>query len=266
VSGSALQAWYVYSVLPAAAAAPPALQLPGPPVAAVPVGAFTVLTSLVNRALFDAEHTANRTADPEWMAGWMQAHHAVNAAATAAGPCLPLAFGALFSSLEVLAEWLAPRQAALLRTLAQVSRQTEWALSVQEDATLHDQWLDQADPTLRRLAQAAARAGAGTAFLIARQRQGAAVTARAASLAAAAATIEQHLREAGFEIVAEPARADLPHWTVLERGDPDRRSLLRVRLEKLAAELAPSGLSLRLTGPWPAYRAARAATEETVNG
>jgi HPt (histidine-containing phosphotransfer) domain-containing protein len=119
---------------------------------------------------------------------------------------------------------------------------------------------------LRRLAQAAARAGAGTAFLIARQRQGAAVTARAASLAAAAATIEQHLREAGFEIVAEPARADLPHWTVLERGDPDRRSLLRVRLEKLAAELAPSGLSLRLTGPWPAYRAARAATEETVNG
>ncbi len=266
MSGSALQAWYVYSILPAAAAAPAASQLPGPPVAAVPVGAFTVLTSLVNRALFDADHKANRTADPEWMAGWMQAHHAVNAAATAAGPCLPLAFGALFSSLELLGEWLAPREAALLVALAKVARQTEWALSVQEDAPLHEAWLDQADPTLRRLAQAAARAGAGTAFLIARQREGAAIAARAASIAAAASRTEQLLGEAEFELVAEPARAGLPHWTVLERCDANHRGGLRGLLEKFAAELAPSGLSLRLTGPWPAYRAARAATEETVNG
>jgi len=261
MSSDLTQAWYVYCVLPAAAAAPPETgRLQGAPVAAVPVGAFTVLTSLVPRALFDESHPANKTDDPAWMAACMQAHHDVNAAATASGPCLPLAFGALFSSLDLLRGWLAPREGALRAALAQVAAQTEWALALQEDVGRHAAWLDRHDPAMRRLSDAAVGAGAGTAFLLSRQRDKARGTARAASIAAAAERVEEWLARASLGVVAEAARAGLPHWTVLEPLDPERPDRLPRRLEPLADELAPTGLTLRLTGPWPAYRAARAAT------
>jgi hypothetical protein len=238
-----------------------------PPVEAVPVGAFTVLTSLVSRAEFDAADPANRTADPDWMAHWTQAHHAVNLAATGAGPCLPLAFGVLFSSLDLLRDWLAPRAAALQAALATAVRQTEWALSVQEDAALHAAWLEQHDPALRRLADTVRDAGTGTAFLLSRQLERARAVSRAAAMQAVAERIEAWLKAADLLTVAEPPRAGLPRWTVLEPRAQPQAGALPARLEALAAELAPTGILLRLTGPWPAYHAARAATEqETTHG
>ena len=262
------QAWYVYSVLPAGdIILPEAGVLPETRVEALSFGPVTVLASLVPRALFDRENAANQTADPAWMAARIEAHHAVNAAATEAGPCLPLAFGALFSSLQLLADWVAPRTASLQAALAQLAGKAEWALTLREDAAVHAAWLDRHDAVLRRLTEAAAAAGDGTAFLMVRRLEKARAAARQSHLAATVTTVAERLAKAGFRILDEPWQPELPSWTILLPTQPGfEPDSLSQRVQALAADLAPGGLSLRLSGPWPAYAFARAAlAEETAH-
>jgi hypothetical protein len=266
MTADSAQAWYTYSVLPASAGAPAGDGvLPGAPVEALRFGPLTVLGSLIPRALFDSGNSANRTADPAWMAARVEAHHAVNVAASQAGACLPLAFGALFSSLDLLGQWLQPRSATLLKALEQAAGQTEWALSLQEDATAHAAWLDREDPALKRLAEAAATAGEGTAFLLARRQDKARTKARSEHIDAVAATVETRLEAAGLGLLHEAPRDGLPGWTLLI-PKPTPANQPAEQILGLTAELEPSGLSLRLSGPWPAYAFARAAlAQEAVD-
>jgi hypothetical protein len=271
VTVEAAQAWYVYGVLPADAAAGilaptpdpegvPLGVLPGAAVQALGFGSIAVLASLVPRALFDRAHVANRTADPEWMAARIAAHHAVNATAAARGPCLPLAFGALFSSLDLARAWFAPREAALLAALARVAGRAEWALSLQEDAPAHAAWLDRHDPALRVLVGTIADASEGTAFLMARRLEKLRAAARRSHLEAVAALVAAKLEAGGCEVLAEPPRPALPGWTILAPHDP-ADPLPPPLAAALAGPIAP-GLTLRLTGPWPAYAFARLALAE----
>ena len=265
------QAWYIYSVLPAGdVVMPDEGVLPQVRVEALPFGQVTVLASLVPRALFDRESAANRTADPEWMAARLQAHHAVNVAATAVAQCLPLAFGVLFSGLDRLGDWITPREPALLTALAQVARQTEWALSLQEDAAAHTAWLERHDPGVCRLAEAVAAAGEGTAFLMARRLDKARASACLTHIDAVAKAVVMQLTDAGFGVLDEPRQSALPAWTVLVPSQPaqapDRLDSLPECVQALAADMAPAGLSLRLSGPWPAYAFARAALSEAASG
>jgi hypothetical protein len=252
---SADQAWYVYCVVPAAYRAPlPDAILPATSIEALTFGPLTVLASLVSRSLFDQANAAHRTADPDWMAARVQAHHAVNVAATRAGPCLPLTFGALFSSLDLLRDWLAPRQGTLCDALAQAGELTEWTLALHEEPAAHAAWLDSHDPALCKLVDEAARAGEGTAFLLERRLDKARRMTRSQNLADLAAHVSSKLAEAGCTVLPEPPRQGLPHWTVLARD-----AGLPVLAASLDARLPPGCLSLRLTGPWPAYGFARAA-------
>ncbi len=255
---------YVYCVLPAGAAAP-AVEgiLPNTPVTALPAGELTALASRVPRALFDRTNPSHRTAEPDWMAARVAAHHAVNVAATASGPCLPMAFGVLFSQREGLLAWLAAKQAALTAALAQVAGQSEWGLSLQQDAAATAAWLEQHDPDLRALAAAAAGAGEGTAFLMARRRDKARGLAERALIRDHAEALIQGLTARGFRVLAEPNGAQgLPAWTVFT---PTNAGPLAESVKPLAAEMAPAGLSLRVTGPWPNYAFARTALAAEAN-
>jgi hypothetical protein len=247
-------AWYVYAVLPAEHAASPAEGvMPGSRVEALPMGRLTVLAGRVPRGLFDSADPGNRTGDPDWMAERLAAHHGV---VGAAGPCLPMAFGTLFSGLSLLRGWLAPRVDVLLAALRQAGRQTEWALTVQEDATALAGWTDAIDPAVNELSRAMAGAGQGTAFLMARRLDKARAAARQRHLAAVPAIVEACAEDAGLGLLPERARDGLPAWTALLPND--RPDALRALLRDLSQRLPP-GLSPRHTGPWPAYAYARAA-------
>ncbi len=255
------QAWYIYCVVPAAADAPAAEGiLPGSHLEAVAANGVTVLASLVPRAFFDESDPASRTADPDWMAARVEAHHAVIAAAAAAGPCLPLAFGALFSSLDLLRDWIGPRTDALCSGLNHVAGHAEWVLLLQEDGAAHVAWLDRHDPDLRRMAETVAAAGEGTAYLLLRRLDKARGAARTRHLDAIAATVGKWIGDAGFQIHADRARAGLPAWSSLIPDDATQA--LSDRAALLAADLAHAGLSLQLSGPWPAYAFARGALSE----
>ena len=268
---SPTEAWYVYGLSPAGGGGPGGEAiLPDSRVEALDLGRFAALASRVRRALFDRADPTHRTSEPDWMSARVRAHHAVNAAAAAAGPFLPLAFGTLFSSLDPLRDWLAPREAALRDAMARVADRAEWSLSMHIDWAAHSAWLDSHDRGLRDLTAAMEAAGQGAAFLHARRLDRARGTARAAHLAEAAAAVAATLRQAALDHadlhvidetsgVAAPTQTG-PTWSVLAPRAADRATPAWGRsFAPLAAELAPAGLSLRLTGPWPAYAFARAA-------
>jgi hypothetical protein len=169
----------------------------------------------------------------------------------------------LFSQRNGLAAWLAAKQSALTAALAEVAGQSEWGLSLQQDAASVAAWLEQHDPALRALAAAAEGAGEGTAFLMARRRDKARGLAERALIRQHAEAIAQGLTTRGFRVLAEPNGAEgLPGWTVFTPADSGP---LSDHVEQLAAEMAPTGLSLRVTGPWPNYAFARTALAEEAN-
>lgn len=250
-------AWYVYAVLPADRTAPKvAAILPDTAIEAVPFHPLTILVSRVPRALFEAADPAARTADPDWMAERITAHHEVIAAAAASGPCLPLMFGALFSSPDLLSGWLAPRVATLQATLDQVATQTEWALSVREDPDTLAEWLDRHDEAVAGHRTAMASAGEGKAFLMTRRLKSLRAEARKAQIEEAAKTVADALTLAGVGVLTESPRGGLPNWTLVLPND--RPNALSATMPALHGGMPP-GLSLRLSGPWPAYAFARQA-------
>jgi len=243
-------ALYAYAVLPAGAGVPQGAPgiLPDATFALVAAEGCAALVSPVPRAPF-TEGPDCRTGDPAWIAARAQGHHETVAALAACGPVLPLAFGALFSSPEPLGAWLAAREERLVAALAEVSACTEVSARLEEDAQGHAAWLDAHDPGLRALRERAAGAGAGTAFLLGRTRERKLAAARAARHEAVAGELvtrlRQYARALPGEMTALVRQADVP--------------ALCADLARIAADLAGTGLALRVVGPWPAYAYARAA-------
>jgi hypothetical protein len=113
-----VDALYAYAVVPEGsrlpAGAPPIL--PGARHVLVAGGGCAALVSPVPRAPFQPG-PAGRLGDPDWLAERARAHRGAVAAAAAAGPVLPLAFGAIFAGPGALAAWLEARGARLRAAL-----------------------------------------------------------------------------------------------------------------------------------------------------
>jgi hypothetical protein len=251
-------ALYAYGVLPAGAPLPAAAPiLPGAAAALVQEGDLSALVSPVPREAFEAG-TDCRMTDPAWVAERASAHHAMLAAAATHGPVLPLAFGALFSSEAPLRAWLRGSAVALQDALVAIAGCEEWSLTLTEDEPAHAAWLGEAHEGLRRMAAEAAAAPPGTAFLLERRRDRALAAARAEHRQQAATEAAGLLSEAARTVeLSPPQQGRVAAWSALvarqARGELERSVMA------LAETLAPTGLGLRLTGPWPAYAFARGA-------
>ncbi|MFB9971707.1 GvpL/GvpF family gas vesicle protein [Pseudoroseomonas cervicalis] len=244
-------AWYAYAVLPAAARAPrlPGI-LPEAGVVSLPAGAVAVLASPVPRAAFAEEAARDHARDPAWLAARAAAHHAVIMAAT---PCLPFAFGALFSGTAPLLDWAARRGADLAEALERLDGRAEWSLQLEAEPEAQDAHLCATAPELAALRQRIDGAGPGTAFLLRRRLEQLLPGARHAHLAGAVEALAGLVEEAGLERLPEalPGRLSI-------LADDDALAALRPALEEFGEALAGTGLALRLSGPWPAYGFARA--------
>ena len=251
-------AWYVYAVMPEGQAAPPGCGVAEAGMVVVPQSGLSALASVVPRALFAADAAESRTGDPDWIAVCATRHHDVVERAMVSGPCLPFGFGTLFASTERLKIFLATRASALREALARVESCREWAVTLLEDAAAHAAWLRAHDPGLRDLAARAEAAGPGTGFLLGRRLETALGHARAAHAAAAAARVGAMLAAAPARLQTEERGNGAPGWSLLVRAEDS----LGPTLEAIAAQLDGTGLSLRVTGPWPPYGFARAALQE----
>jgi hypothetical protein len=217
-------AWYVYAVIQPDQAAPSVSGvLPGLEIEVLPFRPVAILASRVRREIFDAASPFSRTGDADWLAERTAAHHAV---IHATGPCLPMRFGALFSSLGALQAWLAPRVNVLRPALAQAAQLTEWMLTLREDPERVSPWLETGVQAERR-----------------------------ADLARTEAAVAGWAQASRLALLADIGLGGLPAWTVLVPRDRTRQM---ANGGNLPANL-PDGLSLHLSGPWPAYGLAAAA-------
>jgi len=246
-------ALYAYAVVGPDAGLPPIQSL-----ALVAAEGVAAVVGEVDRLAFEPGPGC-RTSDPDWVASAAAAHHAVVAACVPVGPALPLAFGALFSGAAPLQAWLSARAAALREALDAVAECEEWGLALTEDATAHAAWLEVHDPGLRDLAAAAERASEGTRFLLDRRRSRTLTALRGARHRAlgdrVAAILAGHARQSA----AAPAAPALSWTGLVPRA---AAAALRADLATAARDLADSGMTLALSGPWPAYAFAREALRD----
>jgi hypothetical protein len=275
MSACADPAWYVYAVLPDAAEPAPSSAraitratagvwragggiLPGASLGLVASAGLAALVSVVSRGAFIAGDPASQAADPDWVAARAAAHHGVVSQALAAQECLPLGFGTLFGSAERLRQWLATNEAALRRALADIAHRREWAATLTGDDDARAAWLRANDPGLQARQDAAAKAGPGAAYLLARQLDRAVLAARAAQDASLRTQLCAQFAESGWRVRAEPGAAS---WSLLT---PKAEDVARA-LQAEAARLGPMGLALRVTGPWPPYAFARQSWQEPAH-
>jgi len=177
---------HAYAVVPADAPVPAAARhvLPDVGVELVAAGPVAAVVSPVPRSAFTEPCSAEVTAARGL------GHHAVVAAAAACGPCLPLAYGAVFSSAGPLRAWLSGRAESLSAALAELGSAAEWTATVEEASAGHAALLETADAELAALGEALRAATPGTAYLLARKRERVQVARRADRLAAVVAQAE----------------------------------------------------------------------------
>ena len=255
-------AWYVYAVLPAGDPRPvPAGDaiLPCAAVETLCAAGLAAVASLVPAHLFTDAAAENGAADPAWVAARAASHHGVVQALHACGTCLPLGFGTLFASAAGVRDWLTRHQAGLRAGLARLEGQDEWGLTLQLDQAVFTDWAARGDAGLAALAEAAARATGGTAFLLGKRFSRARQAAGEAAFPALLAALEQVFAACGARPRAErPAPGVQASWSLLL---PHGQTLHACHADA-AARWAQAGVSLRLTGPWPPYAFARAALEQ----
>jgi len=252
---SGAEALYAYAVIPAGAPAPvaPRHVLPDVGVELVRAGPVAAIVSPVPCSAFttpcDAEATAARGLG----------HHAVVAAAAASGPCLPLAYGALFSSATPLLAWLSARAERLSAALSELGSAAEWTAIVEEDSAAHEAFLDTVDAELAALSATRRTAGAGTAYLLSckldRLRQSKRAERLGRVLADAAAIVASTAR-----LVERRSSDGCAKLTALVR--PESAPDLTEGLRSLASSVSGTGIAVALSGPWPAYAYARSITAD----
>ncbi len=255
-------AWYAYAIVPSGAAVPTGLAiLEGAVIELVTEGAVAALVSPIPRDLFTASVATTMMADPAWVAARAEAHHGVILAASEHGACLPLAFGALFSSPEPLRAWLAQREACLLAALEQASGAVEWSVTLSQDEAGHHAWLDGHDPRLGALLAQVERAGEGTGYLLRRQLDRARQDTARAHLHATGADLARALAAWARAVTPDPlpqAHAKgAQRWTALV-SRPLQDDLLAA-VAHIVRVLDGTGLAVTCKGPWPAYAFAREA-------
>lgn len=256
-------AYYIYALVEAGSAAPVVEGvLQNTQVDSVPVGAFNVLTSLVPRALFDRAHEARKTSDLAWMAERAAAHHRVTCMAVTEGPCLPLAFGTLFSSQSLLAAWVHSKTEKLISALKQIQGKVEWCVSIEENEGQLNTWLELNDLELHRLVGNAADAGVGTVFLLSKLIDKARSMARTKHFKLIETKINDRLGLTEWPVIVERRRDGVPSWSFVAAQSSGSQELILSTISALGFDLGLSGISLRVTGPWPGYAFAQSVLRE----
>ena len=213
---------------------------------------LAAVASEVPAAGYDEAVLKERLKDIDWAGRKGLRHEAVVETSTLAGATIPLRFCTLFGSRERVIELL-ERHAARLRTiLDDLEGKAEWGLRAYLDRARFEAALAAAaqDP--------APGAGGGRAYL---QAKKAALDARGRadrSLAEALAQTFAAHQEVAARAVVQPVQP-VPEAgaTLVLKAAFLVRMADRARLETAAAaersRLAPLGIELRLTGPWPPY-------------
>lgn len=208
---------------------------------------------------YGEEVLRERLSDPTWTAARAMRHEVAVEHFARRAAVVPLRFGTIYLRRAAVVEMLDARAAQLRAILRRVEGREEWGVNVYADrAKLRDE-VARVSPRLVEMSEQAARAAPGQAYLIRkkiealRSDEARAETKRAASKIEAALGAQSdgatRLRVLKDEASEHGDLAAKLAFLVRREGFGE----FRAAAEQLARKYAPVGLSLELTGPWPAY-------------
>lgn len=227
---------------------------PGTSPCVVNIGVLDALVIDVPCELFLADDAEERLKDVSWLTPRAERHEKLVRAAMSQACVMPIGFGSVFSSVELLIESLAEHEASIGEFLVETDGATEWSLKL---------WTSRAG-AIRRAKQEITqehedRVGSGTAYLLARRLNDDAIKLAEDTVLGHAEDLIEHLGETILDAAErhasqpedEPDRWLVAHIALLieNEGMPE----FDARLDSLAADFEALGIDLELSGPWPPY-------------
>jgi len=226
------------------------------PVELVRYGRLAAVTSRVGLqsslagapAGFDLAKLQEGTADLPWLSKVAVRHNEIIATVARHLPVLPMRLGIFFTSRSSLIAKLAPYEANTAEFLRRIEDQQEWAVKIYCTS------LD------ARSFDGPAHAGGGTQYLAAKGRLALRRQQAQAAVRQAVLTVEARLQ--GITDSLHRLRplpntlTNRPEKMIWNGAFLLSRSTIRAfhaACEQLGSELAPGGLLVELTGPWPPY-------------
>ena len=221
--------------------------------------ALAAVVSAVPLADYGEEALAEHLTDPAWTATRAMRHEAVVEHFARRAAVIPLRFGAIYLQRERVAGMLGERAAEFRSIIERLRGRDEWGVNLYCDRARLLEAIPQASPRLREMNERAAQASPGQAYLLRKQIEAARADEARAAIKRAATRIEQNL----VPHSAASTRLRIPKGDATEQGEAIARFAFlvgragfpefRAALEREAQEAAPLGMTLEVTGPWPAY-------------
>jgi hypothetical protein len=222
-------------------------------------GGLVAAVSPVPAATFDEAPLNEFVADLPRLTPYAVRHEeAMRALLPAASALVPMTFGAVYRDEASVRAMLAARTRELQGYLDRVRGCYEWGLKVYRDAARWQASAAVESAELLRLAAEAAQATPGRAYLLRKQRERQ-VAAESDRLAAEALDgITARLGAASFASrrdVVPPRQADGVSLVCVGAFlvNVAATDAFRAAAQGLAAEYAPRGLQVELSGPWAPY-------------
>jgi hypothetical protein len=221
------------------------------PVTCVVAEALCAVTSTVRVSAFRDAQRAAEVSETSWLAGAVRAHERVVLGAGERGSVLPMRFGTLYAQRADVEAMLQLHHAALRAELRRLAGSTEWRLTVR--VTDSAERLPQDEPTAPAMEQQPA---SGTAWMLSRQAALQARESHADRLSERVAGLRDEfaaqVRDVAVSRPASSAGDTMRMWLLV-----DDVARLHAAVEAVRTREQSKGLSVELTGPWPAYHFVR---------
>ncbi|HEV3470480.1 MAG TPA: GvpL/GvpF family gas vesicle protein [Pyrinomonadaceae bacterium] len=240
------------------------------PLELVGEGGLAAVVSAVPLADYGEEGLKARLADAAWTATRALRHERAVEHFARRAAVVPLRFGTIYLKRESVARMLAERAASLRAALARVEGREEWGVNLYVSRAVLRGEVERVSPRLRELAERAAASAPGQAYLLRKKIEAARDEETRAETRRAAAEAERRLRAvseaaARLRVLKDEAAGQGEVAARLAFLVPRARfEEFRAAAEAVAADYAPLGFRLELTGPWPAYNFVAPGDEERL--
>lgn len=235
----------------------------------LPCSELAALVEEVPDVEFGPESLERNLASLDWVARTARRHEAVLHAAMAGGPVIPARLCTVFSDAVAVTESITGEHERLFSTLRYLGGRSEWGLKVHLDEARLDAGIDDSDPKLQALSEAAIGASPGKAYLLTKKREARREEIRRERTQDAIGLVLDGLESLPILLhqrsLLAPDITGRPEPMVLNVAALVRDADLfayHAEVQVLMASLAEGGFSLETTGPWPPYSFAQEAGDE----
>jgi hypothetical protein len=260
--GSVLYVYCIAETGPAkeilAESSPPAIE-DDAAVSLVESGNLAAIVSSVSIASYGEESLSKNLTDPSWTALRAMRHEHVVEHFASRTSVVPLRFGTIYLETGRIEKMLAENSPRLKEIVERLRDREEWGVNVYSDRTLLMSAITSLSPRLKDLTERAGTASPGESYLLQKKIETLKVDEARVETNRAIGEIEELLRSESVDArrlrvlkveATEHGELKAKFAFLIQRSQFQR---FQSAAEKIARELKSSGISLELTGPWPAY-------------